>query len=106
MPPYVAKKLVQHRTWVVAGVNAAITWTILIIAPLGLFAVIVCTLAVFFSSLIVGRMCDRALFQLIRQSRQREVMSARRESDNINLNSEINSENYLDILIQERQNAD
>jgi hypothetical protein len=101
MSPYVAKKLVQYRSWVVACTNAAITWTILIIAPLGLFAVIVCTLAVFFASLFVGRMCDRALLQLIRQ-RDRDVMSARRESDNIDLNAG----NYLDILLKERKNAD
>ncbi len=97
-----AKKVVEYRSWVVAFASAAITWVILIIAPLGLFAVIICTVAVFFSTLMVGKMCDRALIQILRQSGDREVMSARREQQNMNLNNE----NYLDILIQQRKNAD
>ncbi|MFM6205931.1 CRISPR-associated protein Csx18, partial [Planktothrix sp.] len=52
--------LVRYRILSVAIANAAITWTILIIAPLGLFAVIVCTLAVFISSAIMGWLGDQA----------------------------------------------
>ncbi len=47
MSPSVAKKLVRYRSWLVAVVNGGITWIVLIIAPLGLFAVIICTLSVF-----------------------------------------------------------
>ncbi len=79
-----AKKLVRYRSWIVAVINAAVTWVILIIAPLGLFAVILCTGAVFFASLVVGEICDRTLFQLLRQQ-QRDVMEARRDGDNLDL---------------------
>jgi hypothetical protein len=78
----VTKKLVLYRCWMVALINAVITWITLIIAPLGLFAVILCTLGVFISSLVVGWMCDRALIRLINQN-YRDVMSARRESESI-----------------------
>ncbi|MBD2500132.1 CRISPR-associated protein Csx18 [Anabaena azotica] len=54
-----AGKLVLYRSWVVAVTNAAVTWVILMFAPLGLFAMILCTGAVFFASLVVGEICDR-----------------------------------------------
>lgn len=58
MSLFLAKKLVMYRSGLVALFNAGITWVILIIAPLGLFSVIVCTAAVFISSLAVGWVCD------------------------------------------------
>lgn len=58
--------LVRHRSLSIAIANAAITWTILIIAPLGLFAVIVCTLAVFISSGIIAWLGDQTLNYLLR----------------------------------------
>ncbi len=61
----IVKKLVSYRSWILAVINAAITWIILIIPPLGLFAVISCTLGVFISSLSVGWVCDRALMRLL-----------------------------------------
>ncbi len=76
----IVKKLVSYRSWILAVINAAITWIILIIAPLGLFAVISCTLGVFISSLSVGWVCDRALMRLLRQI-NRDVMQASTESD-------------------------
>jgi hypothetical protein len=82
MSEFVARKLVLYRTWLVAVINAVITWIILIIAPLGLLAVITCTVGVFVGSLFVGWVCDRALLQLI-DNGQRDVMSARRESQGI-----------------------
>ncbi|BAY39457.1 hypothetical protein NIES2111_38330 [Nostoc sp. NIES-2111] len=93
----VAKKLVRYRSWIVAVTNAAVTWVILIIAPLGLFAVILCTGGVFFASLVVGEICDRALLQLLRQQ-QRDVMQARREGDSIDLGLG----SYRDLPIQEQ----
>jgi len=78
-----AKKLVRYRSWVVAVTNAAVTWVILIIAPLGLFGVIFCTGAVFLASLVVGEICDRTLFQLLQQ--QRDVMEARSQADNLDV---------------------
>ena len=81
MSQSVARQLVRYRTWLAAVVNAGVTWVILIIAPLGLFAVITCTLAVFLGSLGVGWVCDRALFQLL-EAHDRDVMRARRDSEN------------------------
>jgi hypothetical protein len=65
-----ARKLVLYRTSIVAIANAAITWIVLIIAPLGLFAVITCTGLVFLSSLIVGLWSDRALIRLLQSNDQ------------------------------------
>jgi hypothetical protein len=49
----------------VALANGAITWVILIVAPLGLFAVISCTVMVFFASLATGFLGDLALVVLL-----------------------------------------
>jgi hypothetical protein len=65
MSPSFLKKIVRDRTIITAIANAAVTWIILIIAPLGLFAVITCTLGVFISSLVVGTFSDRALLFLV-----------------------------------------
>lgn len=65
MPISLARLLVRYRILSVAIANAGITWIILIIAPLGLFAVITCTLAVFMGSLIVTTLGDRALDHLL-----------------------------------------
>jgi hypothetical protein len=94
----VAKKLIRYRSWIVAVVNAATTWVILIIAPLGLFAVITCTAAVFLASLLVGEICDRLLLQLLRNL-QRDVMEARRDTDNL----DVGLSQYLDLTRQQNQ---
>ncbi|HEY9865936.1 MAG TPA: CRISPR-associated protein Csx18 [Candidatus Obscuribacterales bacterium] len=65
MPISLARLLVRYRILSVAIANAGITWIILIIAPLGLFAVITCTLTVFMGSLIVTTLGDRALDHLL-----------------------------------------
>lgn len=62
--------LVRYRILSLAIANAAITWTILIIAPLGLFAVIVCTLAVFISSAIATWLGDQAFELLVKQQQE------------------------------------
>jgi hypothetical protein len=67
MSETIARKLVCYRSWFVAAANAGITWVILIIAPLGLFAVILCTAAIFASSLLLGRISDFALFSLLHE---------------------------------------
>jgi hypothetical protein len=59
------KKIVRYRTIIIAIANAIVTWVILIIAPLGLFAVITCTVGVFLSSLFIGNLSDRALLFLV-----------------------------------------
>ncbi|MEO8890296.1 MAG: CRISPR-associated protein Csx18 [Coleofasciculaceae cyanobacterium] len=66
MSESVAKKLVRYRSWFVAIINALITWVVLIIAPLGLFAVITCTICVFFGSFVTGWISNLALFSLIK----------------------------------------
>jgi len=82
MSESVAKQLVRYRSWFVAVINAVITWIILIIAPLGLFAVITCTISVFFSSLIVGWISNVALFSLIKEVNP-DVISAQNTADNL-----------------------
>lgn len=59
------RKLLLSRTLLTGVINAGVTWIILIIAPLGLFAVITCTVAVFVSSLVVGFVCDRAFWWVL-----------------------------------------
>lgn len=59
------RKLLLSRTLLTGVINAGVTWIILIIAPLGLFAVITCTVAVFVSSLVVGFVCDRAFLWVL-----------------------------------------
>lgn len=59
------KKIVHYRTIIIAITNAIVTWIILIIAPLGLFAVITCTVGVFLSSLFIGNLSDHALLFLV-----------------------------------------
>lgn len=70
MSPSFLKSLIRNRTIITAIANAAITWIILIIAPLGLFAVIICTVGVFLGSLLVGNLSDRILLFLINSDRQ------------------------------------
>jgi len=70
MSPSFLKSLIRNRTIITAIVNAAVTWVILIIAPLGLFAVIICTVGVFLGSLLVGNLSDRALLFLISRDQQ------------------------------------
>lgn len=65
MPISLTRLLVRYRILSVAIANAVLTWIILIIAPLGLFAVITCTLAVFISSVIATWLGDRALDHLL-----------------------------------------
>lgn len=71
MPISLTRILVRYRILSVAIANAAITWTILIIAPLGLLAVIVCTLAVFISSAIMGWLGDQAVEHLLRLEQEK-----------------------------------
>jgi hypothetical protein len=75
MPFSVAKQIIRYRCWFVAMANAAIAWIVLIIAPLGLFAVITCTAAIFASSLSLGMLGDFALFSLLKPSGWRPMES-------------------------------
>lgn len=72
------EKLTRYRSLAIALANAALTWTILIIAPLGLFAVIVCTVLVFASSLVLGVLGDLALSLLLREDESAGAMSGDR----------------------------
>ncbi|MDC0835601.1 hypothetical protein CKA32_006179 [Geitlerinema sp. FC II] len=72
-----AKQLTRYRSVLVALANAGITWIILIVAPLGLFSVILCTGLVFTSSLALSWLGDKALISLLRQGGY-DVMSATR----------------------------
>ncbi len=98
MSKSVAKKLVKYRNYGVALGNAGVTWIILIIAPLGLLAVIICTFAVFVSSLLVGWICDKALYQLIGDHR-RDVISAEWDTEQV----EVRAREYQGLPIQEEE---
>ncbi|WP_017295914.1 CRISPR-associated protein Csx18 [Geminocystis herdmanii] len=63
------RTIVRFRSVLISIVNAGITWIILIIAPLGLFTVIVCTVAVFLSTLTLGLVGDFFLLRMLRQGR-------------------------------------
>jgi hypothetical protein len=65
MSRQLARQLVRYRWGLVALANAAITWVVLIIAPLGLFAVVNCTVLVFLASLATGWLGDMALLALL-----------------------------------------
>lgn len=61
-------QLTFYRNLGVAITNAAITWIVLIVAPLGLFAVILCTALVFVGSLAAGVAGDRIISSLLKSS--------------------------------------
>ncbi len=97
MSESVAKQLVRYRSWFVAIINAAITWIVLIIAPLGLFAVITCTICVFLGSLISGWISDFALFSLIKEVNP-DVINPQNTADNLsNTSFQRHLSNFLSI---------
>lgn len=70
-----ARTLIRYRSIGVAIANAIATWVFLIIAPLGLFTVIICTAFVFGISLAAGIVSDRALFSFLRRNGWEMMMS-------------------------------
>lgn len=76
------RQLVRYRGVLVAIANGAITWVVLIIAPLGLFAVIVCTGMVVLASLVTGYLGDVALLALLESADPalRRAMDRRRSA--------------------------
>lgn len=62
------QQLTFYRSLGVASSSAAITWMVLIVAPLGLFAVILCTALVFIGSLAAGVAGDRIIMSLLKNS--------------------------------------
>ncbi|WP_024547082.1 CRISPR-associated protein Csx18 [Picosynechococcus sp. NKBG15041c] len=65
MGPKFGQQLFFYRNFLVAIANAGVTWVILIIAPLGLFAVIMNTFLVFLASLGFSILGDRLLQGLL-----------------------------------------
>jgi len=102
------KKIIHNRTIITAIANAIVTWVILIIAPLGLFAVIICTIGVFLSSLVIGNLSDRALLFLVGNGDRQSLdptSTATLESSNHPERSENQHHSTSDIknsLIQEQ----
>lgn len=106
MSPSLLKKLVRYRTIITAIANAVITWIILIIAPLGLFAVITCTLGVFLGSLFIGNISDRAFLWVVGmrdrqnlESRQRAILESNQYANEPEKETQNNS-NENESLIQ------
>jgi hypothetical protein len=56
-----SNRLLFLRNVSISGVNGLVTLTILLIAPLGLAAVITCTLAVTFGTFLIGTTSDQVL---------------------------------------------
>lgn len=97
------KKIVRYRNILVALGNAGVTWIILIIAPLGLFAVIICTIAVFLSSLAIGFCGDWAMFSLLQEEEVSRLKNRRNRGDfSQDSSREINSKGDRDL--PEREN--
>lgn len=77
MLPSFTRLIIRYRNVLVAITNAGVTWIVLIIAPLGLFAVISCTGLVFLSSLLVGFVGDQALLALLKAADPQSVKAMR-----------------------------
>lgn len=67
--------LIRYRSIGIAVTNAVATWVILIIAPLGLFTVITCTVLIFGISLAGGIVSDRVMLSLLRRNGWETPMS-------------------------------
>ncbi|WP_434221886.1 CRISPR-associated protein Csx18 [Limnospira platensis CENA597] len=67
--------LIRSRSIGIAVANAAATWVILIIAPLGLFTVITCTVLIFGISLAGGIVSDRVMLSILRRNGWEMLMS-------------------------------
>ncbi|WP_287128204.1 CRISPR-associated protein Csx18 [Candidatus Cyanaurora vandensis] len=70
------KQLVRNS--LVAFFNGLTTLVILLIAPLGLAAVLVCTLAVTLSSLVIGLTADR-IVRFLQGTRPSELVEVERD---------------------------
>lgn len=77
---YLSKRSARARNLFVAVVNGVITWIILIIAPLGLMAVIVNTLLVMVASYVSATLADRVV-RYLQPTEQRAELLGRSRSD-------------------------
>ncbi len=77
---YLSKKSARVRNLSVAVVNGALTWIILIIAPLGLMAVIVNTLLVVIASYVSATVADKVV-RYLQPADQRAELLGRSRSD-------------------------
>lgn len=61
---YISQSTAQKRNWAIALINGSITLIILLIAPLGLLAVIVNTILITLASYGTGVISDRVIYYL------------------------------------------
>jgi len=81
---YLSKKSARVRNLSVAAVNGLVTWIILIIAPLGLMAVIVNTLLVVIATYVSATVADKVVRYLQpadQRADQRAELLGRSRSD-------------------------
>lgn len=77
---YLSKRSARVRNVSVAVANGVITWIILIIAPLGLMAVIINTLLVVVASYVSATLADRVV-RYLQPTEQRAELLGRSRSD-------------------------
>ncbi|WP_448573887.1 CRISPR-associated protein Csx18 [Trichothermofontia sp.] len=75
---YLSKKSARMRNLAVAVVNGVLTWIILIIAPLGLMAVIVNTLLVAIASYVSATLADKVVRYLQPEAQRAELLGRSR----------------------------
>ena len=90
---YISQSTAQKRNWAIALINGSITLIILLIAPLGLLAVIVNTILITLASYGTGVISDRVIYYLSQrqqnsfannnQNNQSVYPSTERQSDDL-----------------------
>lgn len=79
-PIYISPRAAQVRNFSIAAVNGSITLVILLIAPLGLVAVIINTLLVILATYATAIAGDRIILFLQRGQQQAEFLSKSNQS--------------------------
>ncbi|WP_434687040.1 CRISPR-associated protein Csx18 [Pseudanabaena minima] len=80
---FLTDKVARVRNISVSAANGAISLTILLIAPMGLFAVIVNTLLIVAATYGCLTVSDRILVYLLRDERGRDSLGAARDSSEL-----------------------
>ncbi len=91
MPQVRTRLLWFYRHLFIALANAGVTWIILIIAPLGLFSVILCTAMVALGSFVNGLIGDLIVRSLLVELPSPQVSGARSNSSGADSQSQIST---------------
>ncbi|MBE9168826.1 hypothetical protein IQ238_15350 [Pleurocapsales cyanobacterium LEGE 06147] len=96
-------QLMHYRNILVAVANAGITWIVLIIAPLGLFAVITCTVLVFVSSIVFGIVGDRLFLSFLKPIGW-SVIQPRRETEHLDYGQSLSQSEQSSLHSEQQRN--